>query len=129
MGGAVKAIEQGYIQKEIAEASYEYQKAVENGTQVVVGVNKFTIKEEGKKERMVISDAIAKKQYKKIADVKAKRDTAEAEAALAALKAAAATDENLMPYIVDCARKWCTEGEICNTLRAVFGEYKAVEVL
>lgn len=129
MGGAVKAIEQGYIQKEIAEASYEYQKAVENGTQVVVGVNKFTIKEEGKKERMVISDAIAKKQYKKIADVKAKRDSAAAEAALAALKAAAATDENLMPYIVDCARKWCTEGEICNTLRAVFGEYKAVEVL
>ena len=129
MGGAVKAIEQGYIQREIAEASYEYQKAVENGTQVVVGVNKFTIKEEGKKERMVISDAIAKKQYEKIAAVKAKRDTAAAEAALAALKAAAATDENLMPYIVDCARKWCTEGEICNTLRAVFGEYKAVEVL
>lgn len=129
MGGAVKAIEEGYIQREIADASYEYQKAVESGEQVVVGVNKFTIKENGKKDRMVISDELAKKQKAKIEKVKAERDTAAAEAALAALKAAAATDENLMPYIVDCARKWCTEGEICNTLRAVFGEYRAREIL
>ena len=128
MGGAVKAIEQGYIQKEIAEASYEYQKSVEKGEQVVVGVNKFTIKETAKPTNKV-SNAVADKQLKKIQAVKEKRDSAAAEQALAALKAAAATDENLMPYIVDCARKWCTEGEICNTLRAVFGEYKAVEVL
>ena len=128
MGGAVKAIEQGYIQKEIAEASYEYQKSVEKGEQVVVGVNKFTIKETAKPTNKV-SNAVADKQLKKIQAVKEKRDSAAAEQALAALKVAAATDENLMPYIVDCARKWCTEGEICNTLRAVFGEYKAVEVL
>lgn len=129
MGGAVKAIEQGYIQKEIAESSYNYQKTVESGEQVVVGVNKFTVKEEGKKERMVIDNSVAEKQLKKIQAVKAKRDSAKADAALAALKAAAATDENLMPYIVDCARDYCTEGEICNVLRDVFGEYKAVEVL
>lgn len=129
MGGAVKAIEQGYIQKEIADSSYAYQKAVEDGSQVVVGVNKFTIKEEGKKERMVIDNAIADKQVAKIKAVKEKRDAQAAAEALSALRAAAATDKNLMPYIIDCARKWCTEGEICNELRAVFGEYRPVEVL
>lgn len=129
MGGAVKAIEQGYIQKEIADSSYAYQKAVEDGSQVVVGVNKFTIKEEGKKELMVIDNTIADKQVAKIKAVKEKRDAQAAAEALAALRAAAATDENLMPYIIDCARKWCTEGEICNELRAVFGEYRPVEVL
>ena len=129
MGGAVKAIEQGYIQKEIADSSYAYQKAVESGEQVVVGVNKFTVKEEGHKEHMVIDSTIADKQVAKIKAVKEKRDSQAAADALAALRAAAATDENLMPYIVDCARKWCTEGEICNELRAVFGEYRPVEVL
>lgn len=129
MGGAVKAIEQGYIQKEIADSSYAYQKAVEDGSQVVVGVNKFTVKEEGKKERMVIDNTIAEKQVQKIKAVKEKRDAQAAAQALAALRAAAATEENLMPYIIDCARKWCTEGEICNELRAVFGEYRPVEVL
>lgn len=129
MGGAVKAIEQGYIQKEIADSSYAYQKAVESGDQVVVGVNKFTVKEEGHKEHMVIDSTIADKQVAKIKAVKEKRDSQAAADALAALRAAAATDENLMPYIVDCARKWCTEGEICNELRAVFGEYRPVEVL
>lgn len=129
MGGAVKAIEQGYIQKEIADSSYAYQKAVESGEQVVVGVNKFTVKEEGHKEHMVIDSTIADKQVAKIKAVKEKRDSQAATDALAALRAAAATDENLMPYIVDCARKWCTEGEICNELRAVFGEYRPVEVL
>lgn len=129
MGGAVKAIEQGYIQKEIADSSYAYQKAVESGEQVVVGVNKFTVKEEGHKEHMVIDSTIADKQVAKIKAVKEKRDSQAAADALAALRAAAATDENLMPYIVDCARKWCTEGEICNELRAVFGEYRPMEVL
>lgn len=129
MGGAVKAIEQGYIQKEIADSSYAYQKAVESGEQVVVGVNKFTVKEGGHKEHMVIDSTIADKQVAKIKAVKEKRDSQAAADALAALRAAAATDENLMPYIVDCARKWCTEGEICNELRAVFGEYRPVEVL
>lgn len=129
MGGAVKAIEQGYIQKEIADSSYAYQKAVESGEQVVVGVNKFTVKEEGHKEHMVIDSTIDDKQVAKIKAVKEKRDSQAAADALAALRAAAATDENLMPYIVDCARKWCTEGEICNELRAVFGEYRPVEVL
>lgn len=129
MGGAVKAIEQGYIQKEIADSSYAYQKTVESGEQVVVGVNKFTVKEEGHKEHMVIDSTIADKQVAKIKAVKEKRDSQAAADALAALRAAAATDENLMPYIVDCARKWCTEGEICNELRAVFGEYRPVEVL
>ena len=129
MGGAVKAIEQGYIQKEIADSSYAYQKAVESGEQVVVGGNKFTVKEEGHKEHMVIDSTIADKQVAKIKAVKEKRDSQAAADALAALRAAAATDENLMPYIVDCARKWCTEGEICNELRAVFGEYRPVEVL
>ena len=129
MGGAVKAIEQGYIQREIADSSYEYQKAVEAGEKVVVGVNKFHIEEPPAKGLLRVDSTVADHQIEKLHKMKAGRDNVLVKQRLEALRAAAATDVNLMPAILDCARVYCTEGEICNELRAVFGEYRPLEVL
>ena len=130
LGGAAKAIEQGYIQREIADSAYNYQKSIESGDQVVVGVNKFVI-EEPPKEGLLKIDATAEiSQKEKLKKVKESRDNAKVAEVLAALnKAAQDENENLMPYILDCARAYATEGEICGELRKVFGEYRPVEVL
>jgi methylmalonyl-CoA mutase N-terminal domain/subunit len=129
MGGAVKAIEQGYIQREIADSSYNYQKAMEAGEQIVVGVNKFQIEEPPAKGLLRVEATVADHQIAKLHKMKEGRDNVIVKQRLDALRAAAATDANLMPQILDCARVYCTEGEICNELRAVFGEYRPVEVL
>jgi methylmalonyl-CoA mutase N-terminal domain/subunit len=129
MGGAVKAIEGGFIQREITESAYEYQKAVETKDQVVVGQNMFVVDKVPVGKLHTIDPATAELQIKKVKDVRANRDNGAAKEKLTALRAAAETDANLMPYILDCARIYCTEGEICNELRAVFGEYRATEVL
>ncbi len=129
MGGAAKAIEEGYIQREIADSAYEYQKSIESGETVVVGVNKFQIEETAPKNLLRIDASVGEAQVRKVQNVRATRDNEKCMQTLAALRAAAATDENLMPYIIDCARAYATEGEICNELRAVFGEYRPVEVL
>ncbi len=129
MGGAAKAIEEGYIQREIADSAYAYQKSVETGDTVVVGVNKFQIEEEAPKNLLRIDASVGESQVRKVQNVRATRDNEKCMQTLAALRAAAATDENLMPYIIDCARAYATEGEICNELRAVFGEYRPKEVL
>ncbi len=129
MGGAVKAIEQGYIQREIADSSYNYQKAMEAGEQVVVGVNKFQIEEPPAKGLLRVEATVADHQIAKLHKMKEGRDNVIVKQRLEALRAAAATDVNLMPLILDCARVYATEGEICNELRAVFGEYRPVEVL
>ncbi|MCD8004498.1 MAG: methylmalonyl-CoA mutase family protein [Oscillospiraceae bacterium] len=129
MGGAVKAIEQGYIQREIADSSYNYQKSMEAGEQVVVGVNKFQIEEPPAKGLLRVEATVADHQIAKLHKMKEGRDNVIVKQRLEALRAAAATDVNLMPLILDCARVYATEGEICNELRAVFGEYRPVEVL
>lgn len=129
MGGAVKAIEQGYIQREIADSSYNYQKAMEAGDQIVVGVNKFQIEEPPAKGLLRVEATVADHQIAKLHKMKEGRDNIAVKQRLEALRAAAATDANLMPFILDCARVYATEGEICNELRAVFGEYRPVEVL
>jgi methylmalonyl-CoA mutase N-terminal domain/subunit len=129
MGGAVKAIEQGYIQREIADSSYNYQKAMEAGEQIVVGVNKFQIEEPPAKGLLRVEATVADHQIAKLHKMKEGRDNVIVKQRLDALRAAAATDTNLMPLILDCARVYCTEGEICNELRAVFGEYRPLEVL
>ena len=129
MGGAVKAIEQGYIQREIADSSYNYQKAMEAGDQIVVGVNKFHIEEPPAKGLLRVEATVADHQIEKLHKMKAGRDNVLVKQRLEALRAAAATDANLMHYILDCARVYATEGEICNELRAVFGEYRPLEVL
>lgn len=128
MGGAVKAIEQGYIQREIAESSYQYQRQVESGEQIVVGVNKFTIEEPAAKGLLHMT-LVAGHQIKKLQEMKAARDNVLVRQRLDALRTAAEGSDNLMPYILDCARVYCTEGEICGELRKVFGEYRPMEVL
>lgn len=129
MGGAVKAIEQGFIQREIAESAYSYQKSIESGDQIVVGVNKFTIQEPPHKGLLKIDASAEINQKEKLRRVRESRDNETVVRTLAALESAAKTDENLMPYILDCARAYATEGEICGELRKVFGEYRPIEVL
>lgn len=125
MGGAVSAIEQGYMQKEIAEASYRYQTAIESGEKIIVGVNKFTSKEEVVPPVFKIDDSIRKVQTEKIAQVKAGRDAQAVSNTLAALTQDAKDGTNLMPRIVEAVEQYATLGEISDTLRKVFGEYRA----
>jgi len=129
LGGAVKAIELGYMQKEIQESAYRYQKAVESGDQIVVGVNKFQMKEEKPKDLMRVDPAVEKYQVTKTQKVRAERDNALVEKCLIELKAAAQTEANLMPEILTAVKAYATLGEICGVLREVFGEYQAVATI
>jgi methylmalonyl-CoA mutase N-terminal domain/subunit len=123
MGGAVAAIEQGFIQKEIADSAYAYQKDIESGEKVIVGVNKFTMKEPPFDDIFMVDDSIRKVQTDKINAVKARRDQAEVSRCLAALDSAAKDGSNLMPSILSSVEAYATLGEISDTLRNVFGEF------
>ncbi len=129
MGGAPAAIEQGYIQKEIHAAAYAFQRAVDSGERVVVGVNKFTVKEEQSMEYLRVNPQIEREQVERLMALKQDRDGAKVEATLKALKQCAEGTENLMPYIIDAVKAYATLGEICDVLRSVFGEYKAPDIL
>ena len=129
MGGAVKAIERGYMQREIAESAYRYQMEIEEGSRVVVGLNRFHVRNEPTPVTMRIDSDIGGKQSAKLMKLRQRRDGEKASASLSALGSAAKGTENLMPYILDCARAYCTIGEISNELRAVFGEYRPVEAI
>ncbi|HOA15045.1 MAG TPA: methylmalonyl-CoA mutase family protein [Bacillota bacterium] len=124
MGGAVRAIENGFIQREIEEASYKYQMSIESGDRVVVGLNKFQIKEGSPKGLLRVDEAVRRSQIAKIAAVKAKRDQKGVDAALKALEDAARGTDNLMPPILAAVKQYATLGEICDVMRKVFGEYK-----
>ena len=125
MGGMLKAIESGYVQREIAESAYNYQKAVESGEQVVVGVNKFTIEEDKRDlEILKINEEVEKRQVEKLKKLKQERDNTLVKDRLEKLKKAATGSDNLMPYILDCVRAYCTLGEMADVLREVFGEYQ-----
>jgi methylmalonyl-CoA mutase N-terminal domain/subunit len=125
LGGVVKAIEKGFFQKEIGRAAYEYQKAVESGRKVVVGVNRF-IKEGDDLEipLLKIDEKVEHEQREAVRKVKEERDNDKAARELEHLEEKARGTDNLMPVILDCARCYCTEGEIIDTLKAVFGEYQ-----
>ena len=123
MGGVVKAIESGYIQREIQDSAYLYQKAVEAEEEVVVGVNKFTIDEEVPGGLLKVDPVIEVRQRERLADLRTRRDGARVESALESLRAAARAEENLVPCIFEAVRAYGTVGEISNTLRSVFGEY------
>lgn len=129
IGGAAKAIEKGYVQKEIQDAAYAYQMEVEKGNQVVVGMNKFQIKEEPPKGLLKVDLSVGEMQKKKLQKLKETRDNEKVNSTLNALKEAANTDANLMPYILDCVRCYSTLGEICGVLREVFGEYDQSVIL
>ncbi len=123
MGGAVKAIEQDYMQQEIASAAYQYQNEVESGEKVIVGVNKFVQEEPPLNNVFRIDDSIRLHQIKKINDLKAQRDQIAVANNLQKLKEAAVGTENLIPYILTAVESYATLGEIANTLRDIFGEY------
>lgn len=125
LGGAVQAIEQGYIQEEISQAAYAYQRAIEDKREIIVGVNRFqTESEEQEADLFKVDPAIQQRQMDKLQKVKQERDNAKAEAKLQAIEQAAATDENLMPYLVDAVEHYATLGEIAEAMRKVFGEYE-----
>lgn len=129
LGGSPSAIEKGYMQQEIMDASYNYQKEIESGKRIIVGMNKFQVEEPRPTGLLRVDPIVGQLQENKIAKLKEKRDTAKVEETLAALKKSCSTNENLMPYIVDAVKAYATLGEICNVMRDVFGEYKQSVIL
>jgi methylmalonyl-CoA mutase N-terminal domain/subunit len=125
MGGALQAIEKGFMQNEIQNAAYAAQQAVERKEQIVVGVNAFEVKEERSLERLKVDPAIELGQKAKLKELRETRDQRLVEELLEKLKAAASGTENLMPLFIECVQNDITLGEICNTLRVVWGEYVA----
>ena len=129
LGGAPKAIDKGYVQQEIMDAAYDYQKEVETGERIVVGMNKFQIEEEAPKGLLRVDPAVGERQKQKIADLKAKREQAKVDETLAALKTACEGTDNVMPFILEAVRAYATLGEICGVMREVFGEYQQSVIL
>jgi methylmalonyl-CoA mutase N-terminal domain/subunit len=129
LGGVVEAIKDNFFQREIADASFRYQAEVEREERVVVGVNRYTVDEERGLEILRIDPALEAKQIERVRGVRARRDAAAVEAALARLKEAATRDDvNLMPLIVDAARDYVTMGEMCDALRDVWGVWRETPV-
>ncbi|HLN99040.1 MAG TPA: methylmalonyl-CoA mutase family protein [Pyrinomonadaceae bacterium] len=128
LGGMLRAIETGYVQKEIQESAYRYQKAIEAEDAVVVGVNRFQSKEETPMPTLRIDPAIEQQQIERVRAVRAHRDQSAADTALAGLEEAAQGTENLLPRILVCVEAHATVGEISNRLRKVWGEYKETSI-
>ena len=125
MGGAVAAIEKGFIQKEIGDSAYRYQREIEKNERIVVGLNKFQVKEEGKPKGLLkVDPAVGDKQVARLKELKSTRDNNAVQQALAELKTAAQGTDNLMPPILKAVKTLATLGEICDTLRSVWGEYE-----
>lgn len=124
MGGSVSAIEQDFIQNEIARSAYEYQRNIENGEKIIVGVNKFTVDSEEPMPGFKIDDSIRQVQTEKLERLRHNRHSAKCDSILQELNDKAANDENIMPAVLEAVENNCTLGEIADTLREVFGEYK-----
>ncbi len=129
MGGAVKAIESGYTQKEIQDSAFKYQKAIEDKDLIIVGVNEFQVKEDGSHDILRITAEQQQRQIDRVKQLKETRDNDAVNRARAALKEAAAGTDNLMPHILNAVKCYTTLGEISNTLREVFGVYRDPVVL
>ena len=123
MGGAVRAVESGFIEQEIQDSAYQFQKAVESNEQVIVGVNKFQTDEKFKADTLKVDPAVRDRQIERIKKVRAERDSAAVDAVLGELKKVALGTDNLMAPIMDAVKKRASLGEICDVLRGVFGEY------
>ncbi len=125
MGGALQAIERGYIQGEIQDSAYNYQRSVESGEQVVVGVNAFTVEEQMELERLKVDPSIEAAQRARLANLRQRRDTARVSELLTRLEAAAKSTDSLLPLFIECVESDITLGEICGLLRKAWGEYHA----
>ncbi len=124
MGGSVTAIEQGFMQDEIARSAYEYQRTIETGDKIIVGVNKFQTEEQNTTPGFKIDDSIREVQCNKLKILKAKRDNQKVKHCLLQIKQAAINNTNLMPVVIEAVENYCTLGEIADELRKVFGEHK-----
>jgi methylmalonyl-CoA mutase N-terminal domain/subunit len=124
MGGSVSAIENDFMQNEIARSAYEYQRKIESEEKIIVGVNKFQSAESRTTPSFRIDDSIRQLQIDKLNKLKTKRDNAKAKICLQNISAAAKEGNNLMPFVIEAVENYCTLGEISDTLRKVFGEYK-----
>jgi methylmalonyl-CoA mutase, N-terminal domain len=124
MGGMTEAIETGFVQSEIQKAAYKFEKEVESNQRIIVGVNKYTVEETEKNDLLKIDMKVQEEQIKFLTKVKSERNNNEVEKELKALSDAARGDDNLMPLIIDAVKVYASVGEICNTLRDIFGEYK-----
>jgi methylmalonyl-CoA mutase N-terminal domain/subunit len=129
MGGAVPAIEQGYIQREIQDSAYKYQLDIEKEERIVVGLNRFQVEEEKPTNLLRVDPAVREAQIERLKKLKSERNNKKVNKSLSDLKQAAQVDDNLMPYILDAVKAYATLGEICNVLREVFGEYQQVSTL
>ncbi len=123
MGGAVKAVECGYVEQEIQDSAYRFQKAVESNEQVIVGVNRFQVREDLPSNLLRVDPAVRETQMRKLAQIRSERDSHSVQSSLEALQTAALGTDNLVPPILDAVKKRATLGEICDVLRGVFGEY------
>jgi methylmalonyl-CoA mutase N-terminal domain/subunit len=128
LGGVIPAIKENFFQREIAEASFRYQSEVEAKQRIVVGVNRYVAEEEPPMDLLRVEPALEQKQIERVQAVRARRDSAAAEAALARLKEAAAGDANLMPPIIEASRAYVTMGEMCDALREVWGVWRETPV-
>jgi len=128
MGGAISAIEKGYMQREIVESAYHYQREVENIERTIVGLNQFTVEEETPIKILRVDPEVEKRQIEKLNIVKTKRNKEKLTDVLSKLGHAAKKDENLMPLIIQAVKEYATLGEICRVLREIYGEYKAPSV-
>lgn len=124
MGGMTRAVEMGYVQREIARSAYEYQKKVESGEIPILGVNMFRSEEEPKIELLKVSPEVEEEQRRRLRELKERRDGSRVEARLAELRRAAERGENLVPYILEAHRALATLGEVTDVLREVYGEYE-----
>ncbi len=124
IGGAPKAIDRGYIQQEIMDAAYKYQKDIENNETIIVGMNKFEVEEEPPKGLLKVDPSVGEKKKKELAKLREERDNDSVNEKLEALRGACEGDDNVMPYILDAVKEYATLGEICGVMRDVFGEYE-----
>jgi len=129
MGGAVAAIESGYMQREIQEAAWRYQQEIDQGERIIVGVNKFQLDGEEPKPIFRVNPEVERAQVQRLRVVRAERDDAAVAASLTRLSDAAAGDENLLPPIVEAVKAYATLGEMCGVLRQVFGDYQPPSVI
>ncbi|MBE3552903.1 MAG: methylmalonyl-CoA mutase family protein [Kyrpidia tusciae] len=127
MGGAVQAVEMGYMQQEIRDAAYETQMAIENGDEIVVGVNAFRIEDEPEPKLLRVDPRLGERRREELAKLRSGRNASAVEHALNRLREAAMGTDNLMPPILDAVRAYATLGEICGVLRDVFGEYRPAQ--
>jgi methylmalonyl-CoA mutase N-terminal domain/subunit len=124
MGGILTAIERGFVQREIAESAYRYQKAVDEKTKIVIGVNKYRDSEKTSLETLKVNPEVEEKQKRKLEKLRKERNKEKVKRSLAEIRKVANGEQNLMPVVLDAVKSYVTLGEICDVLKDVFGEYR-----